>query len=163
MQAKRLLLMILPLAFARTLPAQRVSSHTMVYAVYQGEATAGVVLRSMRKAQHAAGERIESYALVSRAPDGRIAVQERPVAPNPAIEVMLGTLGEPSGAAAGASAIDDDAVDSLRASLTPGTSAVIAVLDDRWVKDVQRELQADRARTMMFGRITIGAPGAGTE
>ena len=163
MQAKRLMLMILPLALTRALPAQQASSHTMVYAVYQGEATAGDVLKSMRKAQHAAGERIESYALVSRGLNGRVAVQERPAEPSPAIAALLGTLDQPSEAAAGANAIHDDVVDSLRTSLIPGTSAVIAVLDDPWVKDVQRELREDRARTMMFTRISGSALGAGAE
>lgn len=158
MQARRLMLMILPLAFARALPAQQASSQTLVYVVYQGEGTAGHVLKSMRKAQHASGERIESYALVSRAPDGKLAVQERPAEPNPAIEVILGTLTEPSGEmAAGAYPISSDVIDSLRTTLTPGTSAVIAVLDDRWVRDAERELQADRARALMFTGIADGS------
>src|SRR6185437_525216 len=152
MQTRRLMLMILPLALARALPAQQASSHTLVYAVYQGEATAGVVLTRMQKAQRATGEKIESYALVSRNPDGKIAVHERPAEPSLAIEAMLGTLGEPSGGTP-ATDIPSDAVDSLRASLLPGTSALIAVLDDRWVGDVQRELKRARARTVMLTHI----------
>ena len=158
MQARWLILMTLSLAFARTLPAQQASSHTLVFAVYRGEATAEDVLASMRKAQQSAGERIESYALVAKSPNGKIAVHERPAEPNPAIQVMLGSLSEPSGGmAAGANVIDRKVVDSLRASLTPGTSALIAVLDDRWVRDVQRELRGADARAMMFTRIPEGA------
>jgi hypothetical protein len=126
--------------------------------VYQGQATAGDVLAQIRKAQRATGERIESYVLVSRSPDGKLAVQEQPAEPSPAIEVMLGTLGEPSaGTTAGANAIGSDVVESLRGALAPGTSAVIAVLDDRWVRDVQRELRAARARAMMLTGILRAA------
>ncbi len=154
------MLMILPLAVARTLPAQQASSHTLVYAVYEGEATAAVLAR-MRKAQHAAGEQIESDALLSRTPKGKIAAHRWPAELNPAIEAMLANLGEPSSGAADAIAIPGGVVDSLRTSLAPGSSAVIAVLDDRWVSDLRRELQAARARPMMFRRITQDPIGAG--
>ena len=39
---------------------------TLVYAVYDGQDTATQVFKTMRSAQSATGERIESYAVVSR-------------------------------------------------------------------------------------------------
>jgi hypothetical protein len=113
-----LLLMVVPLGLARALPAQQVSSHTLVYALYESEATAGDVLASMRKAQEATGEQIASYAVVSRDPDGKIAVHQRPVRDarsNAAIDLMLGTLGQPaSGPAVGANGIASDVVTCRR-------------------------------------------------
>jgi hypothetical protein len=73
---------------------------------------------------------------------------------------MLGTLGTPAdGPAVGANGIGSDVVDRLRASLTPGSSAVIAVLNDRWVPKRQRELESARARALMLTRITQGSVG----
>jgi hypothetical protein len=71
-----------------------------------------------------------------------------------AIELMLGTLGEPSReSSAAAGVIGDDMVDSLEASLTPGSSAVIALMRDRWAEDFQRGLEAARARAVMTSLI----------
>ena len=154
--SRLLILAIVPLGLAPSLHAQQVRSRTLVYAVYQGEETAGLVLSALRKTQHAAGEQIESYAVVSKGPDGNITVRERPTSPTPAIDVMLGTLGEPSRENAAAGPISADVVDSLRTSLTPGSSAVIAVMDDRWARNIQRDLKAARARAVMASVITQG-------
>ena len=149
------ILTFVSLGLAPSLPAQEVSSHTLVFGVYQGEQTAGDVLASLRKMQHAAGEQIESSAVVSKSSDGKLTVYERPSAPSPAVELMLGTLGEPSReSATAADVINADVVDSLQASLTPGSSAVIALMDDRWVEDFQRALKATRARVVMAAAIT---------
>jgi uncharacterized membrane protein len=152
--SRLLILAIVALGPAPRLHAQQITSHTLVYAVYEGEQTAGEVLSSLRKTQHAAGEQIESYAVVSKGPDGKTTVHDRPTTPSPAIEVMLGTLGEPSRNDARAAPISTDVLDSLRVSLTPGSSAVIAVMNDRWARDVQRDLKAARARASMASVIT---------
>jgi uncharacterized membrane protein len=149
-----LLLALVPLGSASGLEAQQVTSHTLLYAVYEGEQTAGEVLSSLRKTQHAAGEQIESYAVISEGPDGRVTVRELPTPPSPAIDVMLGTLVAPSGGSSVAGAIGGDVIDSLRMSLTPGSSAVIAVMDDRWARNVQRDLNAARARATMVSELT---------
>ncbi len=146
--SRLLILTMVPLGLAPGVHAQQIRSHTLVYAVYEGEQTAGEVLSSLRKTQHAAGEQIESYAVVSKGPDGKITVHERPTTPSPAIDVMLGSLDEPS-RNAGASPISTDVVDSLRVSLTPVSSAVIAVMNDRWARNVERDLKAARARAIM--------------
>jgi len=151
--ARLLMLTILLPAVTQSLPAQQLDSHTLVYAVYQGEATAGVVLARMQKAQRGAGEQIESYALVSRTTDGKIALHERPSQPSPAIDATLAMLGD---ASAASTAIPKEVVDSLGASLAPGTSAVIAIMNDRWVKHLERDLHAARARAIMFTPITEG-------
>jgi hypothetical protein len=164
MKTHRLMLLILALAFGRTLSAQQVSSQTVVFAVYQGERTAGDVLSSMRKAQGATDERIESSAVVSRSPSGKVVVHERPTQSSPAVEDMLGKLGDASGGEKdSASALTSTVADSMRSALRPGTSAVIAVLDDKWAKDVARDLQAANARSVMLSQLTSADAGARTQ
>jgi hypothetical protein len=46
--------------------AQDVSSQSLVYATYDGEDTAGQVFKTMKQNQSATGERILSYAIVSK-------------------------------------------------------------------------------------------------
>jgi hypothetical protein len=158
MTMKRFLLLILSLAFTRTLSAQQVSSQTVVYAVYDGEATAGNVLKNMQKAQGTTEERIESSAVVSRSPSGKVVVHEHPTKPSRAIDDLLGKLGDSSSRVKDtANAITSTVADTLRAALPPGTSAVIAVLDDRWAKDVSRDLQAANARSVMFSQLQAPA------
>jgi hypothetical protein len=148
----------MPLGMAPHLPAQQVSSHTLVYAVYEGEHTAGDVLASLRKKQHAAGERLVSYAVISKSLDGKLTVRERPTPRGSAIELLLSSLGNPPGESAqSAGVISPRLVDSAQASLTPGSSAVIALMDDRWVQDLQRDLQAARARAVMASVIAQDA------
>jgi hypothetical protein len=98
--------------------------------------------------------------VVSKGSDGKLTVREQPTSPSPTIQLMLGTLGEPSReSAAAAAAVRPAVVDSLKASLTPGNSAVIALMDDRWAKDLQRDLKAARARTVMASLITQDVEG----
>jgi hypothetical protein len=69
--------------------------------------------------------------------------------------VMLGTLGEPAReSAAAADAVRPALVDSLEASLPPGSSAVIAFMDDRWAEQFQQDLKSARARAVMASIIT---------
>jgi hypothetical protein len=145
-----LILTLVPLGWAPLVSAQQVRSHTLVYAVYQGEHAAGDALAYLRKSQRAAGERLESYAVISKSLDGKFTVHERPKPQSSAIKLLLGTLGEPSReSAAAAGIVSPEVVDSFQALLTPGSSAVIALMDDRWVQDVQRDLKAARARAVM--------------
>ncbi len=145
-----LILAFVPLGLAPRVSAQQVNSHTLVYAVYHGEHTAGDVLAYLRKTQRAAGERIESYAVVSKSLDGKLTLDEHPTPRGSAVELLVATLGEPSRELSGAAGgVSPELVDSAQASLTPGSSAVIAVMDDRWVRDLQRDLKEANARSVI--------------
>lgn len=145
-----LILAFVPLGSAPRVFAQQASSHTLVYAVYQGEHTAGDVLAYLRKTQHAADEHIESYAVVSKSLEGKLTVHERPMPRSSAIDLLLSTLGDDSReSTAAAGGFSPELVDSAQASLTPGSSAVIALMNDRWVQDFQRDLKAAKARSIM--------------
>ena len=78
----------------------------------------------------------------------------------------IGLLGGPVGVAIGASAggavgyltgeavgIPRDKVESMKQSLVPDSSALVVVLNDKWVKDVQRDLTQAHARAVVASQI----------
>jgi len=120
-------------------------SETLIYAVYDGQDTATQAFKTMKSAQGQTGERIESYAVVGG---------------------VIGLVGGPVGVAAGATAggaigfltgeavgIPRDKVESMKQSLTPDSSALVVVLNDRWVQDVQRDLNQAHARAVIANQI----------
>ena len=79
---------------------------------------------------------------------------------------VIGLVGGPAGAAAGAAAggavgyltgeavgIPRHEVERMRGSLTPNSSALIVVLDDLWVRDVERDLNQAHARAVIANKI----------
>jgi uncharacterized membrane protein len=145
-------------------------SETLLYAVYNGRDTAGQVLKTMQSAQGSTGERIESYAVVSKDLKGKVTVRDqrkRDAGVGAVLGGVIGLVGGPIGVAAGATAggaagyltgdavgIPRDKVESMKQSLTPDSSAVVVVLDDRWVQDVERDLNKAQARAVIANEIT---------
>ena len=167
------LAVLVGLAVSGPLRAQSVSSQTLVYAVYDGEKTASDVLHTMRTNQKATGEHIQSYAVVSKDIKGKVRVRdqrERDAKVGAVIGGVIGVLGGPAGAAAGAAAggslgyltgnevgISKDMVNEMKTSLTPGSSALAVVLEDRWVEDVEKGLKQAQARQVVAEKIAAGA------
>jgi uncharacterized membrane protein len=155
---------------AGAVPAQKATSQTLIYAAYDGEETAGKVFKMMKANQKATGERIESYAIVSKDIGAKVHVRDqrhKDARVGAVLGGVIGVLGGPVGAAAGAAAggslgyltgnevgISKEMVEQMKSSLTPGTSALAVVLDDRWVKDVQKGLEKAQARQVVAERIT---------
>jgi uncharacterized membrane protein len=146
---------------------------TLIYAVYNGEDTASQVFKSMKSAQGETGERIESYAIVSKDLKGKVTVRDqrkRDAGVGAVLGGVIGLLGGPVGVAAGATAggaagyltgdavgIPRDKVESMKSSLTPDSSALVVVLEDRWVKDVQHDMQQAQAREVIANQIATGS------
>jgi uncharacterized membrane protein len=144
-------------------------SETLVYAVYDGQNTAGKVFQSMKNAQHDTGERIESYAVVSKDLKGKVRVRDqrkRDAGVGAVPGGVIGLIGGPAGVAAGAAAggavgyltgeavgIPRDKVEAMRSSLTPNSSALVVVLDDRWVQNVEHDLSQAHARAVIANQI----------
>jgi uncharacterized membrane protein len=144
-------------------------SETLIYAVYDGQDTASQVFTTMRSAQNDTGERIESYAIVSKDLKGKVRVRDqrrRDAGVGAVLGGVIGLVGGPIGAAAGATAggavgyltgdavgISRDQVESMKQSLVVDSSALVVVLDDRWVKDVQRDMQQAQAREVIASQI----------
>lgn len=149
--------------------AQSAKSETLLYASYKGEETADKVFQTMESAQAATGERIEAYAVVSMDLKGRVRVRDqrrRDAGRGLVVGGMIGLLGGPAGVAIGASTggaigyltgnavgIPREKVESMKTALTPGTSALVVVLDDRWVQDVERGLHQAQARQVIASQI----------
>jgi len=147
-------------------------SQTLVYAVYDGQDTAAQAFKTMKSAQHDTGERIESYAVVSKDLKGKVRVHDqrsRDTGVGAVLGGVIGLVGGPAGVAAGAAAggavgyltgeavgIPREKVDSMQSSLTPDSSALIVVLDDRWVQDVEHDLNQAHARAVIANQIAGG-------
>jgi uncharacterized membrane protein len=154
------------------------TSQTLLFAVYEGQNTAAQNLKTMIQAQRKTGERIQSYAVISKDPKGKVSVidQRRTDASVGAVlGAVVGLVGGPVGAAVGATAggavgyltgdavgIPRENVENMEKSLTPNSSALIVVLDDRWVNDVQRDMEQANARQVIASQIrpqTTGTTG----
>src|SRR5262249_21933334 len=146
----------------------------LVYAAYEGEDTAGNVFKTMKTSQKATGEHILSYAVVSKDMKGKVHVRDqrkKDARVGAVLGAVIGVVGGPVGVAAGAAAggslgyltgdevgISKDMVDKMKASLTPGSSALAVVLEDRWVQDVEKGLREAQARAVVAEKIASGAP-----
>ena len=142
---------------------------TLIYAVYDGQDTATQVFKTMRSAQGDTGERIESYAVVSKDLKGKVKVRDqrkRDAGVGAVLGGVIGLVGGPIGVAAGATAggavgyltgnavgIPRDKVESMKQALIPDSSALVVVLDDRWVQDVDRDLRQAQAREVIASQI----------
>jgi uncharacterized membrane protein len=147
-------------------------SETLVYAVYDGQDTASQVYQTMKSGQHDTGERIESYAVVSMDLKGKVRIRDqrrRDAGVGAVLGGVIGLVGGPAGVVAGATAggavgyltgdavgIPRDKVESMRSSLTPNSSALIVVLNDKWVQDVSRDLNQAHARAVIASQVATG-------
>ena len=141
------------------------TTQTLVYAVYNGENAASDVFKTMTAAQGSTGERIEAYAVVSRDLKGKVRVRDQrrtDAGVGAAVGGVIGLLGGPLGVAVGATAggavgyltgeavgIPRDKVESMKQSLVPDSSALVVVLEDKWVQDVERDLNQAHARAVV--------------
>ena len=141
------------------------SAQTLIYSVYDGQDTASQVFKSIRAAEGPkTGERIESYAVVSKDAKGKVTVHDqrkRDAGIGAVLGGVIGLVGGPIGVAAGAAAggavgIPRDKVESMRNSLTPNSSALVVVLDDMWVQDTERSLRQLNARAVIASQIASG-------
>ncbi len=147
-------------------------SESLVYAVYPGEKTAGDVFKTMIKSQRSTGERIEAYAVVSKDLKGTIRVRDQrktDAGVGAVVGGVIGLLGGPITAALAAAAggaagyltgdavgISREKVEEIRQSLTPDSSALVVVLEDRWMNDVERDLKQAHARAVVASQIASG-------
>ena len=151
--------------------AQDGVSRTLIYAAYSGQNRAGEVFKTMQSAQGATGEHIESFAVVSKDANGKVTVRDqrhRDAGVGAVVGGVIGVLGGPLGVAVGAGVggaagyltgdavgIPIDKVESMKNALTPNTSALVVVLDDRWVNDVERNMQQAKARQIIASQIGV--------
>jgi uncharacterized membrane protein len=165
---------VLGIVLATSMPAaaQEVSSTTLVYATYDGEKTAKRAFQTIKENQRATGEWILAYAVVSKDANGKTHVldqRKKGAGVGAVIGALVGVLGGPVGAAVGATAggglgyltgdsvgIPREQVESMKVALTPGSSALAVVLEDRWVQDVEKGLRQANARQVIAAQLAQG-------
>lgn len=149
--------------------AQQTESRTLIYATYDGQNKAAEVYKKMHSSQGATGERIESFAVVSKDSKGNVRVHDQRVegaGVGTVVGAVVGLVGGPIGVAFGAGTggvvgfltgdavgIPIEKVEDMKKALTPNSSALVVVLDDRWVKDVTRDMQQAKARHLIASEI----------
>jgi len=169
---------LLGIAFIAARPARaekekHAVSQTLIYASYEGEDTANGVFKTMKENQKATGEHILSYAIVSKDMKGKVRVRDqrqKDARVGAILGAVIGVVGGPVGSAAGAAAggslgyltgddvgISKDLVEQMKTSLTPGSSALTVVLEDKWVQDVEKGLKQANARQVVAEKIAAGA------
>jgi uncharacterized membrane protein len=139
------------------------SPQSLVYAVYDGENAAKDAYAAMKESQKQGVIHIDSFAVISKDQKGRVHVkstQKKGARAGAVIGALVGVVGGPVGVAAGAAAggglgyltgnavgIPRETINDIKASLVPGTSAIVAIIDERWAADLEgsmREAQAKR-------------------
>ena len=149
--------------------AANTRSESLIYAVYNGQDTASQVFKTMKSAQGQTGERIESYAVVSKDLKGKVTVRDqrkRDAGVGAILGGVIGLVGGPIGVAAGATAggaagyltgdavgISRDQVEGMKQALIPDSSAIVVVLEDKWVQDVEKDMRQAQARDVIASQI----------
>jgi uncharacterized membrane protein len=160
-----------------TIPARaQQTAQSLVYAVYDQETGALDAFKAMQQAQRERVIRMQSYAVISKDTKGKVHVQrsnqKKGTIAGTVIGGLIGALGGPAGAAVGATAggvagratgeavgIPTQDIKTIKQSLSPGSSALIAVVDERWADDLSRSLQQTEARRVLESKIEPSAAG----
>jgi uncharacterized membrane protein len=149
--------------------AQGPAPESLVYAVYDSETAAKDAYAAMKDSQRQGVIHIDSFAVISKDQKGHVHVkstQKHGARTGAIIGALIGVLGGPAGAAAGAAAgggvgyltgdavgIPQDKINEIKSSLTPGTSAIIAVLEERWAADLEQSLRATEAKQVLDSKL----------
>jgi uncharacterized membrane protein len=159
-------------------PAQAQTPQTLVYAVYDSENGARDAFNAMRQTERQGVINIDSFAVVSKDPMGHVRVhstQRRGAVAGSVIGAIVGVLGGPAGVAVGAAAgggigyltgrtvgIPREHINAIKASLQPGTSAIVAVVNERWVADLERSMHEAQAKQVLDHKLAGGTTAPST-
>jgi uncharacterized membrane protein len=146
---------------------------SVIVASYTGQDRAGEVFDSLQSAQGDTGKRIESYAVLSKDASGNVRVRDQRrtgTGVGAVVGGVVGLLGGPVGAAVGtatggavgyltgnAVGIPREKVEAMRQTLTPDSSALVVVLENRWAQDIERSLKQAQARQVIANEIVTPA------
>ncbi|HEU4649402.1 MAG TPA: hypothetical protein VFS33_10105 [Gemmatimonadales bacterium] len=143
-------------AAAKRLAAQGAPSQPqqLVYAIYDGTSTASRVFTAVTAPGQPAAD--GAVAAVANEGKGTVTVQQQKatgLAQTALLRGIIGLLGPQGGAAPGSAPIGGTAVDSLRSSLVPGTSAIVAIVSAPAAPAVTATLRQNRPRQVMSTRV----------
>ena len=153
-----------------TAAAQDTTAMTLVVAVFPGQTAAKQAMHDTSKAQQV--RHLESYAVVSKDQKGKISIiqakRAKKGAPSSsrrasqAVDGAVALLGRRSttgpsdttGYAAGTQVgISQADVDKIRSMLTPGNSAIVFVVADPQVGDMESAMQQARAKQVVDAKL----------
>jgi uncharacterized membrane protein len=142
----------------------------IIVAAFQEEDAADQALATLKEAKREKLISIDNAAVIRKDDDGKLHIKETSdmgggkgagvgVLVGGAIGLIGGPLGVAVGGALGAAVggitaklydggFKDDRLREIGSSLTPGTSAIVAVIEHRWVADLERELAEEGANVM---------------
>lgn len=142
----------------------------IIIAAYQEEDAADQALKTLKEAKKEKLIGIENAAVIRKDEDGKLHIKETAdmgggkgagigVLVGGAIGLLAGPVGVAAGSALGAAVggltaklydggFKDERLRQIGTSLQPGTSAIIAVIEHRWVAEIERELAEEGAEVM---------------
>jgi len=142
----------------------------IIVAAFQEEEAADEALKNLKEAKKEKLISIDNAAVIRKDEKGKLHIKETAdmgggkgagvgVLVGGAIGLIGGPLGVAVGSALGAAVggvtaklydggFKDDRLREIGNSLTPGTSAIVAVIEHRWVADLERDLAEEGANVM---------------
>ena len=134
----------------------------LIVAAFQDETAADQALKELKNAQKQKLIDIQDAAVIRRDEKNKLHIKEtadpgggKGAAAGGAIGAVIGLLGGPPGVVVGASVgalvggvtakvvdsgIPDERLEKIGEGLQPGTSAIVAIIEHRWVGDVEKQL-----------------------
>ena len=134
----------------------------LVVAAFQEEEAADQALKELKAAQREKLIDIQDAAVIRRDEKNKLHIKEtadpgggKGAAAGGAIGAVIGLIGGPAGVVVGAAAgalvgsvtarvidsgISDDRLEQIGDGLKPGTSAIVAIIEMRWIEEVERQL-----------------------
>jgi uncharacterized membrane protein len=142
----------------------------IIVAAFQEEDAADDALKALKEAKKEKLISIDNAAVIRKDEGGKLHIKETAdmgggkgagvgALVGGAIGLLAGPLGVAAGSALGATVggitaklydggFKDERLEEIGGSLEPGTSAIIAVIEHRWVADLERELAEEGANVM---------------
>ena len=141
----------------------------VIVAAFQDENGAKEALKELKDAKHQGLIKIDDAAVIRKDEKGKLHIKEtadmstgKGAGIGAVIGGVIGLLGGPLGVAVGAGAgaaiggiaahgdagIKDERLETIGAGLEPGTSAIVAIVEHKWVAAVQAQLEEDASDVM---------------
>jgi len=139
----------------------------IIVAAFQDENEADQALRTLKEAKKEKLISIDNAAVIRKDEDGKLHIKEtddmgggKGAGIGTLVGGAIGLIGGPVGVVAGGAlgavvggltaklydgGFDDDRLRQIGTSLQPGTSAIVAVIEHRWVAELERELAEEGA------------------
>jgi len=134
----------------------------VIVAAFQEEETAGEALKALKEAKKERLIGIQDAAVIRRDEDNKLHIKEtadmgggKGAAIGGVLGGVIGLIGGPAGVVLGGAAgaavggvtaklfdagIPDERLEEIGSALKPGTSAIIAIIEHKWVAEVEQEL-----------------------